>query len=244
VKSLPYREVKRKLEAAGEIVHKMRQLALDLPFEQVGEIVSLNGEQCNTEARREELKNGDETNEGLCWLLIQAGQHVRCPWNKRISRTVNPTRSALETQLAALEDGRYCSAFASGMAATTAVMNLLSAGDHVVVGDDLYGGTYRLFSRVFSRYGLTFSYVDLGDLAATRAALEPNTKLIWAETPTNPLMTLVDIAALAALAALTIFLRAPAFEANHQAGIEAIAYYWHFVFIVWVALWATIYLIK
>jgi hypothetical protein len=84
--------LKSKLEAAGEIAHRMRQLALDLPFEQVGEIVSLNGEQCNTEARREELKNGDETNEGLFWLLIQAGQHVRCPWNKRISRTINPTR--------------------------------------------------------------------------------------------------------------------------------------------------------
>lgn len=115
------------------------------------------------------------------------------------SRTVNPTRSALEAQLAALEDGRYCSAFSSGMAATTAVMNLLSQGDHVVVGDDLYGGTYRLFSKVFARYGVTFSYVDMTDLAATRAALQPNTRLIWAETPTNPLLTLVDIAELAKL---------------------------------------------
>ncbi len=115
------------------------------------------------------------------------------------SRTVNPTRSALEAQLAALEDGRYCSAFSSGMAATTAVMNLLSQGDHVVVGDDLYGGTYRLFSKVFARYGVTFSYVDMTDLAATRAALQPNTRLIWAETPTNPLLTLADIAELAKL---------------------------------------------
>jgi cystathionine beta-lyase/cystathionine gamma-synthase len=115
------------------------------------------------------------------------------------SRSVNPTRTALETQLAALEDARYCSAFASGMAATSAVMNLLSAGDHVVVGDDLYGGTYRVFSKVFARYGIAFTYVDLADLAATRAALQPNTKLIWAETPTNPLLRLVDIAALAAL---------------------------------------------
>jgi cystathionine beta-lyase/cystathionine gamma-synthase len=79
------------------------------------------------------------------------------------------------------------------------VLNLLSAGDHVVVGDDLYGGTYRLFSRVFSRYGITFSYVDMSDEAATRAALTPATKLMWAETPTNPLLKLVDIAALAAL---------------------------------------------
>jgi len=74
-----------------QTVHQMRQLALDLPFEEVGEIINLSGEQCNTEARRKELKNGDEKNESLFWLLIQAGQHVDCPWNKRISRTVNPT---------------------------------------------------------------------------------------------------------------------------------------------------------
>ena len=115
------------------------------------------------------------------------------------SRSVNPTRTALETQLAALEDARFCSAFASGMAATSAVMNLLSAGDHVVVGDDLYGGTYRIFSKVYARYGIEFTYVDLADLPAARAALRPNTKMIWAETPTNPLLKLVDIAALAAI---------------------------------------------
>ena len=115
------------------------------------------------------------------------------------SRTVNPTRGALETQLAALEEARYCSAFASGMAATSAVLNLLSAGDHVVVGDDLYGGTYRLFSKVLVRYGIDFTFVDMTDLDATRAALRPNTKLVWAETPTNPLLTLVDIAGLAEL---------------------------------------------
>jgi len=115
------------------------------------------------------------------------------------SRTVNPTRTALESQLAALEEARFCFAFASGMAATSAVLNLLSAGDHVVVGDDLYGGTYRLFSKVLARYGLTFSYVDLSDLAAVRAATQPATKLIWTETPTNPLLSLVDIGAVAAL---------------------------------------------
>ena len=115
------------------------------------------------------------------------------------SRTINPTRLALERQLAALEEAEFCSAFGSGMAATSAVMNLLSAGDHVVVGDDLYGGTYRLFARVLTRYGLTFTFVDLADAGATRAALRPETKLIWAETPTNPLLKLVDIAALAAL---------------------------------------------
>ncbi|MGH7661356.1 MAG: cystathionine gamma-synthase [Vulcanimicrobiaceae bacterium] len=115
------------------------------------------------------------------------------------SRTVNPTRVALETQLAALEDAKFCSAFASGMAATSTTLNLLSAGDHVVVTDDLYGGTYRLFSRVLARYGLEFTYVDMADVAAARAAVKPNTKMFWIETPTNPLLKLIDIAAIAAL---------------------------------------------
>ncbi len=87
--------LKSKLDDAEQIkqtVHRMRQLALDLPFEEVGEIVDLQGEQCSTEARRSELQNGDEKNESLFWLMIQAGKHVQCPWNKRISRTINPTR--------------------------------------------------------------------------------------------------------------------------------------------------------
>lgn len=115
------------------------------------------------------------------------------------SRTINPTRLALERQLASLEGARYGSAFASGMAATSAVLGLLSAGDHVVVSDDLYGGTYRLFTRVLQRYGLDFDYVDMTDVAAVRAALKPATKLFWVETPTNPLLKLVDIAAIASL---------------------------------------------
>lgn len=115
------------------------------------------------------------------------------------SRTVNPTRAALEAQLAALEDAAWCSAFASGMAAASAVMNLLSSGDHVVVCDDLYGGTYRLFSLVLSRYGLAFTYVDMTNPDHARAAIRPNTKLLWIETPTNPLLKLIDIAAIAAL---------------------------------------------
>src|ERR1700722_18196362 len=92
------------------------------------------------------------------------------------SRTVNPTRVALERQLASLDEARFCSAFASGMAATTAVMNILSSGDHVVVGDDLYGGTYRLFSKIFERYGVTFTYVDTTNLGDVAAAIRPNTK--------------------------------------------------------------------
>ena len=115
------------------------------------------------------------------------------------SRTVNPTRVALEAQLAALENAEYGSAFASGMAATSAVLNLLSAGDHVVVTDDLYGGTYRLFSRVLARYGLEFTYVDMADLDAVRAAIKPNTKMFWIETPTNPLLKLIDIRAICSL---------------------------------------------
>jgi cystathionine gamma-lyase len=115
------------------------------------------------------------------------------------SRSINPTRLALERQLASLEGARYGSAFASGMAATSAVLGLLSAGDHVVVSDDLYGGTYRLFTRVLQRYGLDFDYVDMTDLAAVRVALKPTTKLFWVETPTNPLLKLVDIAAIASL---------------------------------------------
>lgn len=113
------------------------------------------------------------------------------------SRTVNPTRVALEQQLASLEEAEFGSAFSSGMAATAAVLNLLSSGDHAIVTDDLYGGTYRLFTKVLTRYGLEFTYVDMSDLAAVRAAIKPNTKLFWIETPTNPLLKLVDIAAIA-----------------------------------------------
>jgi cystathionine gamma-lyase len=117
------------------------------------------------------------------------------------SRTINPTRVALEKQLASLEGAAFGSAFASGMAATAAVLNLLSAGDHAIVTDDLYGGTYRLFSRVLARYGLTFSYVDMSDIEAVRAAIKPNTKLFWVETPTNPMLKLIDIRAVVNLRA-------------------------------------------
>ncbi|MEO9171142.1 MAG: cystathionine gamma-synthase [Candidatus Baltobacteraceae bacterium] len=115
------------------------------------------------------------------------------------SRTINPTRLALEKQLASLENGAYGYAFASGMAATAAVLNLLSAGDHAVVTDDLYGGTYRLFTRVLERYGLSFTYVDMSDLNVVRAAIRPNTKLFWIETPTNPLLKLIDISGVVGL---------------------------------------------
>ena len=115
------------------------------------------------------------------------------------TRTINPTRLALERQLAALEEARYASAFASGMAATAAVMSLLRPGDHAVVGDDIYGGTYRLFSSVLARQGLEFSFVDMTDSAAVRAAIRAETKLLWIETPTNPLLSIVDIPQMCAM---------------------------------------------
>jgi cystathionine beta-lyase/cystathionine gamma-synthase len=116
------------------------------------------------------------------------------------SRTGNPTRTALERCLAALEGATYGLAFASGMAATDTLLRLVGPGQHVVVGDDVYGGTYRLFDRVLRAYGLAFSYVDMADLEAVSAALRPETRLLWLETPTNPLLKLADIAALAELA--------------------------------------------
>ena len=116
------------------------------------------------------------------------------------SRTINPTRVALEACLASLENARHGLCFASGMAATSAVVNLLSAGDHAVVTDDLYGGTFRLFDKVFARYGLSFTYVDASDHRAVERAIAPATKLIWLESPTNPLLKLADIAAISALA--------------------------------------------
>jgi cystathionine gamma-lyase len=115
------------------------------------------------------------------------------------SRVANPTRLSLEAQLASLEDARYCTAYASGLGAETAITALLSAGDHVLVSDDTYGGTYRLFTRVLERFGLESTFVDMTDLAAVRSAIRPNTKMFWAETPTNPMLRLIDIPALVAL---------------------------------------------
>lgn len=109
------------------------------------------------------------------------------------ARSANPTRSALEACLASLENGSHCLAFASGMAATTAVMMLLSAGDHVVAGNDLYGGSYRVFTQVFERLGISYDFVDASDPQTIAAACRDNTRLIWLETPTNPLLRLVDI---------------------------------------------------
>ncbi|HZM90282.1 MAG TPA: cystathionine gamma-synthase [Blastocatellia bacterium] len=111
------------------------------------------------------------------------------------ARTQNPTRSALETNLAALEGGKACFAFASGMAATNAVMTLLKAGDHVIVSDNTYGGTFRLFDKVLTKFGLEFSYVDAREPSNIEEAARAETRMVFIETPTNPVMSLVDIRA-------------------------------------------------
>ncbi len=113
------------------------------------------------------------------------------------SRSHNPTRYALEANIAALEGGKHGFAFASGCAATTTILHLLSAGDHVVAGDDLYGGTYRIFERVMKQLGISTTYVDPRNTDGFREAMRSNTKLVWVETPTNPLLKLCDIAAVA-----------------------------------------------
>jgi cystathionine gamma-lyase len=117
------------------------------------------------------------------------------------SRTQNPTRMAYERCVADLEGGIAGFAFASGLAAAATTLDLLDSGSHVIAMDDLYGGTYRLFEKVRRRSaGLDFSFVDLNDIAAMKAALKPNTRMIWAETPTNPMLKLVDLAKVAAFA--------------------------------------------
>ena len=116
------------------------------------------------------------------------------------ARSGNPTRTALETALAALDGGAHALAFASGLAAETAVLLSLSAGDHVIGGDDCYGGTYRLFDKVFARHGISFDFVDTRDPEEVAEAIRPETRLVWLETPTNPMLKLADIARIAELA--------------------------------------------
>jgi cystathionine beta-lyase/cystathionine gamma-synthase len=116
------------------------------------------------------------------------------------ARTKNPTRSALEANLAALERGKHGHCFASGMSATDTVFRLLKSGDHVVAGENLYGGSYRLFSKVLEKFGLQFTYVDTSNVDNLRGAMRENTKLVFLETPTNPMMTVTDLAACADVA--------------------------------------------
>ena len=116
------------------------------------------------------------------------------------SRTGNPTRTALEEALASIEGGKFGLAFASGVAATTTVLSLLKSGDRIVAGDDLYGGTYRLLEKVVKNWGVTTTYVDVDEVEVFKNAIQPNTKLIWLETPTNPLLKIVDIEVISKIA--------------------------------------------
>jgi len=116
------------------------------------------------------------------------------------ARTQNPTRSALEKNIAALEGAKYGYAFASGMSATDAVLKLVKAGDHVILGDNTYGGTFRLFNKVLSNYGVEFDLVDTTDTTNLERAFKPNTKMVFVETPTNPVMSVTDLAAVSEIA--------------------------------------------
>ncbi|NDD91501.1 PLP-dependent transferase, partial [bacterium] len=116
------------------------------------------------------------------------------------SRTDNPTRTAYQECVATLENGKHALAFASGLAATSTIIQALQPGDHVVCCDDVYGGTFRIFDKVFKTLGIEFTFVDLSDLKKAEAAFTPKTKLLWMETPTNPMLKILDIAALCQLA--------------------------------------------
>lgn len=116
------------------------------------------------------------------------------------ARTQNPTRTALESNLAALENAAFGRCFSSGMGATDAILKMFDPGDEIVSTNDLYGGSYRIFTKVYERYGLKFKFVDMKDLEAVKAAITPQTKLVWIETPTNPMMNIVDIRAIVQLA--------------------------------------------
>jgi cystathionine beta-lyase/cystathionine gamma-synthase len=147
----------------------------------------------------------DPTTGAIITPIFQTSTYVQEGLNKHkgyeYARTQNPTRTALEECLASLEGGKYGLSFGSGLAAESNIINLLSAGDHVICGDDVYGGTYRLFEKVWKRYGLSFTFVDASDAEKVQAAIQPNTKMVWVETPTNPLLRLCDIKSIAQVTA-------------------------------------------
>lgn len=135
--------------------------------------------------------------------IFQTSTYVQAAPNEHqgydYSRAGNPTREALEKAFAAVENAAFGLAFSSGVAATDAVLRLLQPGDEVIAANDMYGGTFRLFNKIFEKVGIVFHYVDMGDLGNVQQKINAKTKLIWAETPTNPLMNVVDIAGLVAL---------------------------------------------
>lgn len=130
------------------------------------------------------------------YVQTAPGQHKGYEY----ARTQNPTRDALQDALAAVENGTHGISFGSGLAATDGVMKLLSPGDEVIASSDLYGGTYRIFTKVFERYGIKFHFINMQDAQQIKAHINANTKLIWIETPTNPLLNIIDIAACAQIA--------------------------------------------
>lgn len=146
----------------------------------------------------------DPTTGAIITPIFQTSTYVQPEFGRHkgyeYARTQNPTRSALEANIAALEGGRAALAFASGMAAIGAIASSLSAGDHVIVTENTYGGTFRLFDKVLRRYRLDFSYVDTSDVDAIEQAFRPETKLLFIETPTNPVMTITDLKEVSALA--------------------------------------------
>lgn len=129
------------------------------------------------------------------YVQAAPGQHKGFEY----ARSQNPTRKALEEAFAQIENGKYGLAFSSGVAATDAVIKLLSPGDEVITGNDMYGGTYRLFTKVFEKFGIKFHYIDMRNAGTIEQYVNANTKLIWIETPTNPLMNITDIEAVAAI---------------------------------------------
>jgi cystathionine beta-lyase/cystathionine gamma-synthase len=146
----------------------------------------------------------DPTTGAIMTPIYQTSTYVQpgldAGWPYEYARTRNPTRDALERNVAALEGGRHGFAFSSGLAATEAVLKVLSAGDHVICGENVYGGTHRLMTHLLARFGLTFSFVDTRDPASVTAARTPATKMIFIETPTNPMMRLADLRAIASIA--------------------------------------------
>lgn len=146
----------------------------------------------------------DPTTGAIMTPIYQTSTYVQSSPGKHkgyeYSRTHNPTRDALQNNLAALENAEHALCFASGMAATDTVMKLLKPGDEVIATNDLYGGTYRIFEKIFSNYGIKFHFVSMGDVSAAEAVLNEKTKLIWLETPTNPLLNIIDISAFVVLA--------------------------------------------
>ena len=145
----------------------------------------------------------DPTTGAIMTPIYQTSTYVQAsPGNHKgyeYARTQNPTRTVLEKNLAALENGTHARCFASGMAAIDAVIKLLKPGDEVISTNDLYGGSYRIFTKVFAAFGIKFHFVPMNNVTNVQEKITPNTKLIWVETPTNPMMNIVDIAAMAQL---------------------------------------------